>query len=319
MTSLAGRWLADYRRMLKGPELEEPFDVYLYRPLAYLVVKAVAPTPVTPNQITAINLLPGLAAAAYFWRGTPDGYLIGAALLFLTNVLDCADGMLARVRGAGSLTGYILDGLADYIIQGALFTAFLHGIALRHGDPRLSLYLGIPAGLSAAWWCSRLDLLRGEWMTRVHGRRRDPHGELADLERQAVVWRQERSHWLDRALVRVFALYVRLWYSGKSDRPVPSSEEPVEEWMRRRRPVLRLAVLMGPSTHITLLIIAVLAGRPEWYIWTSLVFGTAWGLSVLALRAVRERRPAARRPKGYRHAGRAVGCGPGDASETADG
>ena len=288
MTGLIARWLADYRRMLKGPELEEPFDVYVYRPLAYLVVKAVAPTPVTPNQITAVNLLPGLAAAWCFWRGTPEGYLAGAALLFVTNVLDCVDGMLARVRGAGSVTGYILDGLADYVIQTSLFIGLLHGVAVRQGDPQLSLYCGVPAALSVAWWCSRLDLLRGEWVARVHGRRRDPHGELAELRRQAAGWRRERGHYLERGLVWAFAVYVRLWYSGRASRPVAAVQEPLADWMERRRPVLRLAVLMGPSTHITLIIVCALTARPEWYLWTALLFGTAWGLFVLGLQAARE-------------------------------
>ncbi len=289
MTSWAGRWLADFRRMLKGPELEEPFDVWLYRPLAYLLVKAIAPTPITPNQVTAFNLLPGLAAAWCYWQGTPGGYLAGAVLLFATNVIDCVDGMLARVRGAGTVTGYILDGLADYIIQVSLFVALLHGVAVTEGDPWLSLACGVPAGLVFAWWCARLDLLRGEWLARVHGRRRDPHAELAALRREAEQWRRQGGHHLERALVGAFGIYVRLWYRGGDSDPATADNEPLAEWMCRKRPVLRLAVLMGPSTHITLIVIAGLLSRPLWYLWTALVLGAFWGAMVLGLQAVRER------------------------------
>lgn len=318
MTTWAGRWLADYRRMLKGPELEEPFDVFLYRPLAYVVVKAVAPTRITPNQVTAFNLLPGLAAAWFYWQGTPEAYLIGAVLLFATNVIDCVDGMLARVRGAGSVTGYILDGLADYVIQTALFIALLHGVAVRQGDPQFSLLCGIPAGLTFAWWCARLDLLRGKWLARVHGRRRDPHGELVTLREQAEQWRRDGGHYLERGLVRVFALYVRLWYSGSSDQPSAADQEPLADWARRKRLVLRLAVLMGPSTHITLIVIAGLVVRPEWYLWTALVFGAAWGTLVMGLQAVRERAAMTRLTRGESHAGGAAGCRPGNATQASD-
>jgi len=311
-------WLDEYRRMLKGPELEEPLDVFVYRPPAFLIVKLLAPTRVTPNQVTAAHLLPGLAAAAAFWQGTGSGLLVGAALLFTVNVVDCVDGMLARVRGSGSLTGYILDGLADYVIQSAVIIALLHGIAVRSGDPVFSWVWGVPAGLSVAWWCSRLDRLRNEWVEHVHGRRRDPHRELAELQEQAAVWRGQGSRRLDRALVGVFALYVRLWYSGSADRPAGKVDEPLADWMGRRRAVMRLAVLFGSSTHLTLIIAAALAGRPEWYFRFALVVGTGWGLMVLGLRAAGDRWPGLLGNKGAAYAGRPAGRGPGDATASDD-
>lgn len=318
MNAVPAGWLDEYRRMLKGPELEEPLDVFVYRPLAFLLVKALAPTRITPNQVTVANLLPGLAAASFFWQGTATGLVIGAVLLFLVNVIDCVDGMLARVRGAGSMTGYILDGVADYAIQSAVMIALLHGIAVRSADPVFSWVWGVPAGLSVAWWCSRLDRLRGEWLEHVHGRRRDPHRELAELQEQAAIWRRDGVRHADRALVSLFAVYVRLWYSGSADRPAPATNEPVAAWISRHRPVMRLAVLFGSSTHLTLIIASALAGRPEWYFRIALVAGTAWGLLVLGLRAAGDRWPALLWIKGAAYAGRPVGRGPGDASAPDD-
>ncbi|MBK8166840.1 MAG: CDP-alcohol phosphatidyltransferase family protein [bacterium] len=288
MNAVVGRWLADYRRMLKGPELEEPFDVWVYRPLAFVIVKLLAPTRVTPDHITSFSLLPGLAAAACYWQGTPRAYLAGAVLLFATNVLDCVDGMLARVRGAGSATGYILDGLADYVIQTTLWIALLHGVAIREGDMWQTLAYGVPAGLVFAWWCARVDLLRGEWLARVHGRRRDPHVELESLRLEAARWREEGRRRFDRLLVAAFGVYVRLWYRAGKPTTESATRESVEAWMRRRRPVLRLAVLLGPSTHVTLIVISGLLGRPQWYLWAALVLGLTWGAVVLGLQAARE-------------------------------
>lgn len=318
MTAFSARWLADYRRMLKGPELEEPLDVFVYRPLAFILVKAIAATPITPNQVTLASLVPGLASAWFFWQGTPAGYLAGALLLFLTNVLDCVDGMLARVRGAGCVTGYILDGLVDYAIQVSMFAALIHGIAAGSADPRLTWMVGIPAGLSFAWWCARLDRLRGEWQEHVDGRRRDPHVELAHLQEQAVAWRRSGGHRSERFLVMVFAIYVRLWYSGPIDHPPPKRDEALAEWKRRNRPVLRLAVLLGPSTHLSLIIAAALAGRPAWYLWAALIVGTGWGWLVLGLRAANNGSFAWSRSKGVLSASGAAGSRPGDTSATDD-
>ncbi len=82
--------------MLKATEVEEGLDLILYRPLAFGLVKAVQPTPITPNQITFASLIMGLASGYCYWQGTPQYLLWGAILLFLTNLFDCADGMLAR-------------------------------------------------------------------------------------------------------------------------------------------------------------------------------------------------------------------------------
>lgn len=289
MTTAFGRWLVDYRRMLKGPELEEPFDVWLYRPLAWIIVRLIAPTRITPDQVTAFNLLPGLAAAACYWQGTQGAWLAGAALLFTCNVLDCVDGMLARVRGSGSVTGYLLDGLADYLIQTTLFVALLHGAVVSDGAAWPTLAYGVPAGLVFAWWCARVDLLRGEWLARVHGRRRDPHRELEGLRREAATWERGGRRRLDRILVAAFGVYVRLWYREARAAPASATDEPLADWMRRERPVLRLAVLMGPSTHVTLIVIAGLLARPHWYLWTALVLGSVWGAGVLGLQAARRR------------------------------
>lgn len=269
--------------MLKAPEIEEPLDLFLYRPLAFALVKPLARTRITPNHITIFSLLPGLAAAACFWRGHPDLYLAGAGLLFLTNVLDCADGMLARVRGTGSLTGYILDGAADYVIQVTFVVAFLHGIAVHTGDVRFSWLVGAPAAVSAAWWCARVDRFRNEWLERVYGRRRDPRQELASLRSQAAGWRHG-SHRGDRALIGLYALYVRLWYSAPPLLRTRPSREDMPAWRRRREPFLRLAVLMGPTMHISLVIAASVARHPEWYVWAALGFGAPWGLLILAAR-----------------------------------
>lgn len=275
--------------MLKAPEMEEPLDLLLYRPLAFALVKPLARTRVTPNHITLFSLLPGLAAAVCFWPGRPELYPAGAGLLFLSNVLDCADGMLARVRGTGSLTGYILDGAADYVIQVTLIVALLHGVAVHSGDAHFSWIVGVPATLSTAWWCARVDRFRNEWLERVYGRRRDPRQELESLRAQAALWPRQDDHRGDRALIGLYCLYVRLWYSAPPLIHAQPSREDLPTWRRRREPYLRLAVLMGPTMHISLVVAATMAGHPAWYVWIALGFGAPWGLLVLAARTVSDR------------------------------
>ena len=67
----------------------------------------------TPNQVTVLALCVGIAAAAAFATGERAGYIVGAALVYLSFVLDCVDGQLARYTRRYSKFGAYLDSVFD--------------------------------------------------------------------------------------------------------------------------------------------------------------------------------------------------------------
>jgi hypothetical protein len=120
---------AEYRATLKCREVEEPIDLWLHRPIAFLLAKVAARTPVTPNQLTGVSLVIGVAGGATLVVNHPYAGLVAAALIFLSAVVDCADGMLARMTKRTSDLGRMLDGCADAVtgfaaVVGSLFVIF---------------------------------------------------------------------------------------------------------------------------------------------------------------------------------------------------
>ncbi len=103
-----------YRRTKKTPDLW--WNLYVCRPLAAVVVWALERTPVTPDQVTLLSLLVAFAAIALLvvWPGYL-GLVVAVLVLEAAYVLDCADGMLARLRGTASPTGHLLDFLMDEV------------------------------------------------------------------------------------------------------------------------------------------------------------------------------------------------------------
>ncbi len=277
--------------MLKATETEEGLDLILFRPFAFVLVKIFQPTPVTPNQITLISLILGLISGYCFWQGSTAWVLTGAIFLFWTNVFDCADGMLARVRGSSSVIGYILDGMVDYITHIVVFVSILHGLSLRTGDPGFIWGIGVPGGLSFAWWCAMVDRFRNQWQARVYQKRTDPAEEVRELREISAEWKSTGSHPGQRLLINFYTFYVSLWYSG----PVHSQSgecegRHLERWKQLRLPVMRMAIFTGPTMHLFLIIATGLTDTLLWYVWFSLVFGTLWGLLVLALKFWTERK-----------------------------
>jgi phosphatidylglycerophosphate synthase len=121
---------------------DQLFNRYFMRPLAAGVVAVLAPTPITPNQITLLNLAIFVAAAGLF-AALPSygGGLVGVAVLELSYLFDCTDGMLARHKKIASKEGHLFD----------FFTDESKAVLLA-GSLAIRLYRGGGLGLDLTRW-----------------------------------------------------------------------------------------------------------------------------------------------------------------------
>jgi phosphatidylglycerophosphate synthase len=86
---------------------------------------------VTPNHLTTVRLIVGLAAALAFCPGSYGWSNIAALLLVISNFLDHTDGELARLSGKSSRIGHIYDLVSDAVVTILLFVAVGVGVAAR--------------------------------------------------------------------------------------------------------------------------------------------------------------------------------------------
>lgn len=101
--------------------------------LARFVVRPMLGTGITPNHVTTLRLLTGLAACLFLALG-PDlmrGALLWGGLVWvLSAFLDRVDGELARIGNMMSPGGHRYDYLVDNGLNSLFFLAI--GIGLRH-------------------------------------------------------------------------------------------------------------------------------------------------------------------------------------------
>lgn len=126
-----------------------PFD----QRLARAAVRPLANTPITPNMITLVGLIVGLAAGVLYARGDASSANWGAGLFLVAAWLDHADGEHARATGQTSTFGHYFDHAGAMTSYIALFVGA--GIGLRQASEggaqgAWSVPLGIAAGLSVA-------------------------------------------------------------------------------------------------------------------------------------------------------------------------
>jgi phosphatidylglycerophosphate synthase len=129
-------------------------------------VRPLARTTVTPNQVTAMRLVAGLAAAGLIAMGREPFTDIGAGVLLLSMLLDRADGELARMTGKFSPGGHRFDLLSDAFCNSITFVAI--GIGLRDGS--ILGYWAIPMG-AIAGICIALNLWMVVGMEEARGKR----------------------------------------------------------------------------------------------------------------------------------------------------
>lgn len=132
--------LKQYKDSLKTTEAEEIFDLLIYRPIAFLFVKITYSFNITPNQVSVTAMAAGVAAGIMFGFGEPEYLFSGAGLYFLCNVLDCADGQIARLKKNGTKIGRIIDGFIDYVVSIAVFIGIGIGMGYQFKHHSLLLY-----------------------------------------------------------------------------------------------------------------------------------------------------------------------------------
>jgi phosphatidylglycerophosphate synthase len=83
----------------------------------------------TPNKVTLLSLLPGIAAGALVTLPQAKYWLIAWALLLIAKILDCCDGEVARYQRSTSPLGEYNDEIAGgYLFYAFLFACMSFGI-----------------------------------------------------------------------------------------------------------------------------------------------------------------------------------------------
>jgi phosphatidylglycerophosphate synthase len=255
----------EYKQSLKMAEAEEILDLILYRPIAFVIVKLIYRLPITPNQMTYGALVAGLVSAIEFAQGTPRGFLLGAVWYAVANVLDCGDGMLARLQKSGTPLGRLVDGIVDWVSSVAIFYGLGMGMSAYFGEP-LYWLLAIAAGITSGYHAMVFDKRQQEYITTVRGER-----NFIERESEKIAGELQRSTNPARRLV----LAAYQWYMKVQQRSAEeeqgSKQYPPQLYREHNRRIMRWWTWLGPTTNRSLLMLAGLLARPDWFCWFVLV------------------------------------------------
>ncbi len=265
---------SSFHSTLKSADTEEWIDLVFYRRVGYRIALLASCLGVSPNQITVVSILLGVASGPLFYRQDLTSNLIGAGLLILANILDSADGQLARLIGKTTRLGRWLDGLCGQL----WFTSIYVSLGLRllnDGFPPWAGGLIALAGYFHAKQASMADYYRNLHLAFLNG---DNKAEFDRARLQEERYR--RSSWRCQPF-STFFLWSYWRYTRSQEKSTPSLQhfnkarlehrgvDPSgllrTEFLNESRPLMKYTNILTFNTRAAILILSVLGGVPWLY------------------------------------------------------
>lgn len=265
-------WFTEYKKTLKMVEVEEYFDLFFYRPLAFLLVKIVYHTRITPNQITLIAIAFGITSGCLYAQGTPYFFSLGALFFALYNIIDCSDGMLARLKKNGTHAGRIVDGLADYISTAAVFVGIAIGFANHQDNPAYWWMLLVVTAVSNIIQSALVDYYRNRFLDYVLQRKSTFEEGLQAFREEYETIKDRKDKWLDKIIISSYfkysALQRRLVSKKKKEKLFKADPQ---DYYKKNKIAVRFWVLIGPTAQITVQMICSVINRFDIFCWTMII------------------------------------------------
>jgi CDP-alcohol phosphatidyltransferase len=143
VTPRDGQSVLAQRLAFKAFEIEDPADIYFFRPLGFIVARCASALGVTPIQLTIFSMLLGIAGGALLYdKGLG---LLGFALLIIYSVFDSADGQLARLTARVTELGRVLDGVGGYVTHAAIYISISAGLIQRGESGAIIIWAALAA------------------------------------------------------------------------------------------------------------------------------------------------------------------------------
>lgn len=256
----------DYKKSIKHAIFDETLTLYILRPIAFIFVKMFYPTSITPNQISLMTTIVGIISGYFFSRGDVVSFAIAGSLYFFSIVLDCVDGMIARLKNSGTPVGRIIDGVSDYIVGISVYIGM--GIGFGKGLINIDFlpfnywwFIAI-AAISHVVHAMLVDYYRAEFMAHGLGKQTSTWEEKEKFAAELSKIKHQKGKLFEKILIAVYLGYSHLQLF-KMDINMDAKEEYNRlTYFRSNKLLIRLWFWIGPTAGAFIIIISAFLYRP---------------------------------------------------------
>ncbi len=252
----------------KSNDTEEWLDRVFTRPVGLLWARLFIAVGWTPNAVTVLSIVLGVAAGVLFYPENLLLNVVGILLLIQANIFDSTDGQMARMTGQKSRLGRVLDGAAGDI----WFITIYAAICLRL-QPQWGAWIWLMAAV-AGFGCHTRQARLADYYRNIHlrvlkgadGSELDDSGRLRN-EYDSLSW---RGH-----LIWKCFLWFYIQYTASQEAATPqfqrirsrlfADKSLHEPFLAGSRPLMAYANLLTFNARALTLYAALLIGLPWLY------------------------------------------------------
>lgn len=263
----------------KAREVEGILDLHFYRPIGFRLAGLFAQLKMSP---ASVSLLAGtfgvMAGHLYFYRNLGVN-IAGMVLHVCANVLDNADGQLARLTHQESRKGRIIDSVADHLGFASVYIHLTLRCAFAGASPAIWL-LALGAAISHALQGAAADYYRTAFLYFVGGARNgiDSSSALRSDYRK-LRWGQRAWDKLLLGLYSNFTLQQEMLAPHlKQLRETANTvfHGQIPGWLEQRYRdaaghMLKWWRLLMTNTRMLVLFLLLFLGQPIYYFWFELI------------------------------------------------
>lgn len=265
---------AKIEQTLKSTDTEEYIDIIFYRKVGFRVAQGAEKLHITPNTITIISIFWGVLAGHLMMYNNVWINIGGIASLIIANILDSADGQLARMTNNKTRLGRILDGLAGNIW---FVSIYIHlGIRMQIDGMGMWIWaLGAATGLCHVFQAAIADYYRNGhlfFVKGINGSEFDNSATMSNLYR-SLSWKKEFFYKLFMGSYVNYTKEQELFtrHLGLLINKIKMKYfNDIPEWLREgfitdNKPLMKYTNILSFNTRAIALFIAVLANVPIAY------------------------------------------------------
>jgi len=262
---------------LKAREVEEVIDLYFYRPLGFLLAKALRHTRIRPNHVTMASILLGVGSGHLLFYPQVGLTWVGVVAFMVANLLDSVDGQLARLTQTQSRWGRILDGLAG----GCMFSSIYLHLACRlysAGDGVLVFIVAGTALYSQAVQNSIADCLLNAYLTLGLRHTRSELDDADDMRARSRASHTRSGRWgfwfyanymaTQEALTPALQ---RLRRAVTTDTNGQLAERLAPAYRQRMLPLVHQRAWLATNIRMGLLFLAIFTNTVVWFFWLTIL------------------------------------------------
>lgn len=261
---------SEFKESLKTVDSEEIFDLIIFRPISFVLVKLIYNTNITPNQISIVALIFGVLSGVFYGFATYQFLILASISFFICNTLDCMDGQLARLKKNGTKIGRVIDGFIDYITSISVFLGLGIAMTFLTGDPVYSWALTIAAGISKAIQNMFFDNYRNMYLEYVYNKASSLDEEIEEYSEEKERLKNVNGKGMEKFLISLYLAYSN--FQKKSTSHVDLKVSP-EVYKSENKTLLRLWSWIGSTTHMMILIFFSLINRIDLYLIFAITIG----------------------------------------------